>query len=175
MAASVRLALTVVMYVAVVSAARAQTVELPWKPDEATVKSMEEASSWPLDSYARYYKGVMVNGSRVIYGILLRGNLADEKPGIYLRDPPSFSMGRGCDQIPLSYPPQVGGDYDRIILSYNVDAPVTSPSPVLKLSHPINLLWEAVPVSPFFCAVLSGNSLTSPVSGSTSVWPEYQK
>jgi hypothetical protein len=112
MAASVRFALTVVMYVAVASAARAQTAEPSWKPDEATVKSIEatltlpSTALWkpgPLDSYARYYKGMMLKGSRVIYGDLLRGQMAKEKPGIYLRDPPSNSTGGGCDQIQLWY------------------------------------------------------------------------
>jgi hypothetical protein len=100
------------MYVAVASIARAQTAEPLWKPDEATVKSIEATltlpsrGTWepgPLDSYARYYKGMMLNGRRVIYGDLRRGAMAKEKPGIYLRDPPGFSTGGGCNQIQLWY------------------------------------------------------------------------
>jgi hypothetical protein len=112
MATSVRFALTALKYVAVASAAWAQTAEPSWKPDEATVKSIEATlrlpsmAPWepgPLDSYARYYKGMMLNGRRVIYGDLLRGQMAKEKPGIYLRDPPNVSTGGGCDQIQLWY------------------------------------------------------------------------
>ena len=112
MAASVRFALTVLMYVAVASGALAQTAEPSWKPDEATVKSIEATltlpsrAPWepgPLNSYARYYRGMMLNGRRVIYGDLLRGEMAKEKPGIYLRDPPSVSTGGRCDQIQLWY------------------------------------------------------------------------
>src|SRR5579871_5130067 len=102
MAASIRFALMVVMHMALESTALAQTAEPPWKPDEATVKSIEATltlpskAPWkpgPLDSYARYYKGMTLNGRRVIYGDLLRGQMAEEKPGIYLRDPPSVSTG----------------------------------------------------------------------------------
>ncbi len=113
MAASVRFAFTVVMSIAVGCAAWAQTVEPSWNPDEATVKSIEATMTlpslahWdppgPLDSYARYYKGLIQNGKRVIYGDLLRGRMALEKPGIYLRDPPRISTGGGCDQIQLWY------------------------------------------------------------------------
>jgi hypothetical protein len=112
MAASVRFALTVVMYVAVASAARAQATEPSWTPDEETVKSIEATLTlpskgpWepgPLGSYARYYTVLVQNGIRVIYGDLLRGRLASEKPGIYLRDPPDVWFGGGCDQIQLWY------------------------------------------------------------------------
>lgn len=81
-----------------------------WKPDDATVKAMEATlalpsrDAWipgPLHSYARYYIGVIMDGHRVIYGDLLRGRMAREKPGIYLRDPPNFSTGGGCDQVQL--------------------------------------------------------------------------
>jgi len=83
-----------------------------WMPDEATAKSIEATLTlpsmghWapgPLDSYARYYIGIMQNGSRVIYGDLLRARMADEKPGICLRHPPHISTGGGCDQIQLWY------------------------------------------------------------------------
>ena len=87
-----RFALTAVMYVAAASIAQSQATEPPWEPDEATVKSIEATLTlpsrypWtpgPLDSYARYYKGMTLNGRRVIYGDLLRGQMAKEKPGIY--------------------------------------------------------------------------------------------
>jgi len=56
-----------------------------------------------LASYARYYSGQMINGNRVVYGDWLRGRMAQEKPGIYLRNPPSISTGGGCDQIQVWY------------------------------------------------------------------------
>jgi hypothetical protein len=96
----------------VASATRAQTPEPTWTLDEATVTSIEATLTlpsrhpWkpgPLDSYARYYTVMMLNGSRVIYGDLLRGRMANEKPGIYLRAPPSVSTGGGCNQIQLWY------------------------------------------------------------------------
>lgn len=112
MAVSVRFALMVAMCVAMASTARAQAAGPPWEPDEATVKSIEATltlpskAPWkpgPLDSYARYYRGMTRNGRKIIYGDLLRGHMAEDKPGIYLRDPPHVSTGGGCDQIQLWY------------------------------------------------------------------------
>jgi len=107
-----RFALKLLMYVVLVSDARSQTAMPLWKPDEATPRSIEATLTlpsmghWvpgPLDSYARYYIGIMQNGRRVIYGDLLRARMAEEKPGIYLRYPPHISTGGGCDQIKLWY------------------------------------------------------------------------
>ncbi len=109
---SVRFALMAAMYVATTGAGRAQTAGPPWEPDEATVKSIEATltlpsrapwKSGPLDSYARYYSGMTLSGRRIIYGDLLRGEIAEEKPGIYLREPPHVRTGGGCDHIQLWY------------------------------------------------------------------------
>jgi hypothetical protein len=95
--------------IATASAVLTQTAEPSWKPNEETVKSIEAtlrpsgSPGGPLDSYARYYVGLVQNGKRIIYGNWLRGRMAQEKPGLYLRDPPSFSTGGGCDQIQLWY------------------------------------------------------------------------
>lgn len=56
----------------------------------------------PLDLYARYYIGTLENGKRVIFGDLLRGRFAEDKPGIYLRNG-AGPTGGGCDQIHLWY------------------------------------------------------------------------
>ncbi len=107
-----RFALMIGTWMAAANATLAQTATPSWKPDEETVRAIEvtlrlpSEGSWrpgPLDSYARYYTGQILNGNRVIYGDLLRGQMATEKPGIYLRDPPSISTGGGCDQIQLWY------------------------------------------------------------------------
>ena len=107
-----RFALATVMYLAAASTALAQAAEPQWEPDEATVKSIETTLTlpskhpWtpgPLDSYARYYTGMTLNGRKVIYGNLLRGRMSQEKPGVYLRSPPGRGTGGGCDQIQLWY------------------------------------------------------------------------
>ncbi len=110
MSLGVRLLLSAVTWAAVTSAAVAQTPEPSWKPDQATVTAIEATlvlptgqDSGPLKSYARYYKGLVQNGHRIIYGDLLRGRLAQEPPGLYLRDPPAVSTGGGCGQIQLWY------------------------------------------------------------------------
>ena len=93
-------------------ATQAHAAEPAWEPDEKVIKSIEASlklpsrAPWapgPLDSYARYYIGMIRNGNRVIYGHFLRGRMTKEKPGIYLRQPPSFRTGGGCDQIQMWY------------------------------------------------------------------------
>ena len=112
MTVSVPLALVVAMYVTMASSVWAQTAEPSWKPDEATVKSIEatltlpSTAPWkpgPLDSYVRHYVGMMKNGNKIVHGDLLRGQHAKEKPGIYLSASPTFLFGGGCDHIQLWY------------------------------------------------------------------------
>lgn len=108
---TVRFLLVFVMCLVVESEAWSQTTMPAWTPDEATINSIEakmklpSLGHWapgPLNSYTRYYIGMIQDGNRVIYGDLLRGRMATEKPGIYLRAG-GGATGGGCDQIVLWY------------------------------------------------------------------------
>ena len=110
MARGAHIALMAMVYLAGAGAGLAQT-DQSWELDEAAVKSIEATLTlpsrdhWkpgPLDSYARYYTIMVLNGRKVIYGNLRRGRMATEMPGVYLRRPPR-GTGGGCDQIQLWY------------------------------------------------------------------------
>ena len=76
-----------------------------WRPTLAQVTSLEAklqlpAGARPIAEYARYYKGVVIQGRRLIEGYLLQGHGA---PGIYLKPFADEIDDGGCSVITVYF------------------------------------------------------------------------
>jgi hypothetical protein len=77
-----------------------------WRPAPADISKMEPNLSLPehaydLNSYARYYSGIIVSGHHVIEGYFIKG--LGKRPGVYLNQLHDDIADGGCSIVTIYY------------------------------------------------------------------------